>query len=83
METRNNPFGFIRYGGGGPFEAPRKAANDLKSLDDRFRELLDAYCFWKYLPRYRIKAMTFGQRIILRDMQSRVRRFEQETGVVL
>ncbi len=81
MEARDNSFALITYGSS--FETPRKPANDLKSLDDRFREALNAYHFWKYMPRFRIRAMTFAQRVTLRDMQARVRQFEEESGVTI
>ncbi len=83
METRDNPLGSITYGGDALFVTPRRASNDLKSLDERFEELLDAYAFWKFMPSSRIRRMDLAQRIVLRDMRARVSRFEQESGVIL
>ena len=60
--------------------APRKPANDLKSLDERYLETLDACRFWKYMPRERIREQSFVERIQRAEMLKIVANLEKMLG---
>jgi hypothetical protein len=81
MHKRNDTFDLTRWIGDG---LPKtKPANDLKSLDERFRASLDSCAFWRALSRNktRVKAMTFCQRVRLAEMLAIVTQVERDLGL--
>ena len=81
MESRDNPFDLSPWIGDG---LPKtKPANDLKSLDERFRASLDSCVFWRGLSRNktRVRAMTFRQRVRLAEMLAIVAQIESDLGL--